>query len=101
VKRILSTAACLAALGCGQAPSIAPPAKAPAMTREAFTSAVVGKASDAVLKLLGRPHATYKYDNGTSAWVYRDLAYDPIAAKLVPMQWVEFSKAGVCTGVRF
>jgi|SRR5687767_4689194 hypothetical protein len=99
MTRALSVALLLTAFGCGQTPR--PSAPAPAMTREAFKAAVVDKVGGEVLKLLGRPHATYKYDNGTSAWVYRDLAYDPIAAKLVPMQWVEFSKAGVCTGVRF
>jgi hypothetical protein len=89
----------LTSLGCGDAPQ--PPAQAPPMTRETFRSAVVGKTGDEVRRLLGKPRATYVYDNGTSAWIYHDRAYDPVAAKAVPMQWVDFSKAGVCTGVKF
>ena len=64
----------------------------PKYTRIEFNDIVVGKTTEEVLKLVGKPGGTHGTNPEDSTWYYHNICYDPITGRSDQNTIVEFRK---------
>lgn len=71
--------------GCSQpvaSPKPSPVVKASQrLTREDFDKLVIGKTTDEVLRLAGKPDDTTKHSEESESWSYKNIAIDKVTGK--------------------
>lgn len=79
-------------IGKGVSTATAAPVPKPRYTRLEFNDAVVGKTTDEVLQLMGKPGGTTGTHPENGTWYYHNICYDPITGKSDQNTIVEFHR---------